>query len=136
MSEYVTKEDILAVGLSLDAKLENLNPAALAELVFLVDANVVNNKTAKFILPYLFLSPCVFPSNIIHIFDLYPISEQDMREIILKVLEENKDKIKNFKGNTKKAGDFLTGQVMRSHMKVDPAVAKEIIAEVLDSGEK
>ncbi|MDD2349624.1 MAG: Asp-tRNA(Asn)/Glu-tRNA(Gln) amidotransferase subunit GatB [Kiritimatiellae bacterium] len=113
-----------------------LTPAALAELVTLVDEGVINGPTAKELLPEVFAKGGS-PRAIVDERGLAQVSDVSMLEaFIAQVFAENAKTVADFHAGKKAAAGFLVGQVMKlSKGKADPKQVGRLVAERLADGQ-
>ncbi len=109
-----------------------LTPAALAELVTLVETRVVNGPTAKELLPELFREGGM-PGALVEARGLGQVSDTGALACFVdQVLAENAKSVEDFKAGKKAAAGFLVGQVMKlSKGKADPKLVGKLVAEKL-----
>ena len=112
-----------------------LTPAALAELVTLVDEGVVNGPTAKELLPEVFAKGGS-PRAIVDERGLAQVSDVSVLEaFIAQVFAENAKTVADYHAGKKAAAGFLVGQVMKlSKGKADPKQVGRLVAERLAKG--
>ena len=113
-----------------------LTPAALAELVTLVDEGVINGPTAKELLPEVFAKGGS-PRTIVDERGLAQVSDVAVLEaFIAQVFAENVKTVADFHAGKKAAAGFLVGQVMKlSKGKADPKQVGRLVAERLAEGQ-
>jgi aspartyl-tRNA(Asn)/glutamyl-tRNA(Gln) amidotransferase subunit B len=113
-----------------------LTPAALAELVALVDEGVINGPTAKELLPEVFAKGGS-PKAIVDERGLAQVSDVSALEaFIAQALEDNPKSVEDFRAGKKAAAGFLVGQVMKlSKGKADPKQVGRLVAERLTEGQ-
>ena len=113
-----------------------LTPAALAELVALVDEGVINGPTAKELLPEVFAKGGS-PRSIVNERGLAQVSDVSALEaFIAQALEDNPKSVEDFRAGKKAAAGFLVGQVMKlSKGKADPKQVGRLVAERLTEGQ-
>jgi len=109
-----------------------LTPAALAELVTLVDERVINGPTAKELLPELFREGGL-PRALVEARGLAQVSDAGAVEALVdEALAANAKSVEDFKAGKKAAAGFLVGQVMKlSKGKADPKLVGRLVAEKL-----
>ncbi len=112
-----------------------LTPAALAELVALVDDGVINGPTAKELLPEVFAKGGS-PRSIVDERGLAQVSDVSALEtFIAQALADNPKSVEDFRAGKKAAAGFLVGQVMKlSRGKADPKQVGRLVAERLTEG--
>ncbi|MFA7054139.1 MAG: Asp-tRNA(Asn)/Glu-tRNA(Gln) amidotransferase subunit GatB, partial [Kiritimatiellia bacterium] len=106
-----------------------LTPAALAELVALVDEGVINGPTAKELLPEVFAQGGS-PRTIVAERGLAQVSDVAALEaFIAQALADNPKSVEDFRAGKKAAAGFLVGQVMKlSKGKADPKQVGRLVA--------
>ncbi len=111
-----------------------LTPAALAELVTLVDKRVINGPTAKELLPELFREGGM-PEALVKARGLGQVSDAAALEgFVAQAIAANPKSAEDFRAGKKAAAGFLVGQVMKlSHGKADPKLVGKLVAEKLAS---
>ncbi len=109
-----------------------LTPAALAELVTLVDTKVINGPTAKELLPELFREGGM-PAALVQARGLGQVSDTASLEgFVEQVFAANAKSVEDFKAGKKAAAGFLVGQVMKlSKGKADPQQVGKLVAAKL-----
>ena len=109
-----------------------LTPAALAELVTLVDTKVINGPTAKELLPELFREGGM-PDALVRARGLGQVSDTAALEgFVEQVFAANAKSVEDFKAGKKAAAGFLVGQVMKlSKGKADPQLVGKLVAAKL-----
>ena len=113
-----------------------LTPAALAELVALVEEGVINGPTAKELLPEVFAKGGS-PRSIVNERGLAQVSDVSALEaFIAQALADNPKSVEDFRAGKKAAAGFLVGQVMKlSKGKADPKQVGRLVAERLTEGQ-
>ena len=113
-----------------------LTPAALAELVALVDEGVINGPTAKELLPEVFAQGGS-PRTIVAERGLAQVSDVAALEaFIAQALADNPKSVEDFRAGKKAAAGFLVGHVMKlSKGKADPKQVGRLVAERLTEGQ-
>ena len=109
-----------------------MKPAALAELVTLVDKRVINGPTAKELLPELFRDGGM-PGALVQARGLGQVSDTSALEgFVDQAFAENAKSVEDFRAGKKAAAGFLVGQVMKlSKGKADPQRVGKLVAEKL-----
>ncbi|MDP6631447.1 MAG: Asp-tRNA(Asn)/Glu-tRNA(Gln) amidotransferase subunit GatB [Kiritimatiellia bacterium] len=107
-------------------------PAALAELIGLVDGGALNSNSAKEVFAELFAEGGD-PKAIVAAKGLTQVSDSGAIEgFVQQAIEENPQSVEDFRNGKTKAAKFLVGQVMRlSKGKANPKMVGEIIARLL-----
>jgi aspartyl-tRNA(Asn)/glutamyl-tRNA(Gln) amidotransferase subunit B len=111
-----------------------LSPLQLASLVEVVADGTISNKTAKEIFPDILGSERTAHS-IIEERGLKQVSDQGaLREMVERVIAENPDNVRTYKGGKEKLFGFFVGQVLKaSGGAANPNVVKELMKEALDA---
>ncbi len=109
-----------------------LTPAALAELVTLIDTRVINGPTAKELLPELFLQGGM-PAALVAARGLGQVSDTAALErLVEQAVAENPKSVADYQAGKKAAAGFFVGQVMKlSKGKADPQLVGKLVAEKL-----
>ena len=109
-----------------------LTPAALAELVTLVDRRVINGPTAKELVPELFHQGGM-PAALVQARGLGQVSDTAALErLVEQAIAENPKSVADFRAGKKAAAGFFVGQVMKlSKGKADPQLVKQLVADKL-----
>ena len=110
----------------------HLKPDYLAEIIKMVDANMVNTPTGKSLLEKV-ESSGKSPAEIVEAEGLAQVSDTGaIREIAAAILAENPDQVDKYKGGKDSLIGWFVGQVMRnSQGKADPNLAREVLEELL-----
>ncbi|MFA7412827.1 MAG: Asp-tRNA(Asn)/Glu-tRNA(Gln) amidotransferase subunit GatB, partial [Tissierellaceae bacterium] len=109
-----------------------LSPQDLSQLIALVKSEKINNNTGKKVLKEIF-DTGKDPESIVRERGLIQISdESQIREIVEKVLEDNRQSIEDYKNGKDRALGFLVGQVMKaSRGKANPQLANKMILDIM-----
>ncbi len=104
----------------------------LAELVVLIDKGTISNSIGKKVLEELFENPKE-PSKIIEEKGWVQISDEGaIKEVVLKVLENNSQSVADYKAGKDKALGFLVGQAMKETKgKANPQLLNKLFIEEL-----
>jgi len=110
----------------------NLSPLALADMLKMIDANVLSGKMAKDVLIQM-IDTGKTAKDIVEQKGLKQISDdKTIIEAADKVLKENPKAVEDFKSGKEQAIVFLVGQLMRhTKGKANPALANKILKERL-----
>lgn len=110
-----------------------LSPKDLSQLISLVKSEKINNNTGKKVLNEIF-DTGKDPETIVKEKGLIQISDQSqIKEIVEKVLGDNKQSIEDYKGGKDRALGFLVGQVMKaSKGKANPQLANKMIIDIIE----
>ncbi len=88
-------------------------PEELAELIELIEKGTISSKIAKDVLEKMFETP-ESPSKIIEKNGWVQISDEGaIKEIVIKILEQNPQSVEDFKAGKEKALGYLVGQAMK-----------------------
>ncbi len=109
-----------------------LTPQHLAEVIRLVDQNIVNTSTGKSLLEKVQETGRA-PQEIVAAEGLVKVSDTGaIREVVLEVLAENPDQVASYLGGKTTLIGWFVGQVMRkSRGKADPQLARTVLEEEL-----
>lgn len=110
----------------------SFGPEHLAELLKMIDEELISGKIAKDVLVKAFQSGKA-PRLVVEEEGLLQISNQsELEAIVAKVISENPDSAENYRGGKTKAIGFLVGQVMKeTGGKANPQLANELLLEQL-----
>ena len=105
----------------------------LAELVVLIDKNTISSSIAKKVLKEMFENP-KNPEEIINEKGWVQISDEGaIKEIVIKILENNPQSIADYKAGKEKALGFLVGQAMKETKgKANPQMLNKMFLEELN----
>jgi aspartyl-tRNA(Asn)/glutamyl-tRNA(Gln) amidotransferase subunit B len=108
-------------------------PQFLAELLQLIDKGTISGRIAKDVFVKMF-DTGKKPSQIVAEDKLEVVSdEQQLGEIVRKVVDSNPESVRDYKNGKTKAIGFLVGQVMKETKgKADPRLVNKLLAEELD----
>jgi len=120
-----------SAGIDIDSCL--FGPEHMAELLRMIDENLISGKIAKDVLEKSFTSGKM-PRRIVEEEGLLQISDQsELEELIGRVIEENPDSVENYRRGKTKAIGFLVGQVMKkTRGKANPKLVNEMLVEKID----
>jgi len=105
-----------------------VTPAALAELVDLVESGKVANNQAKEIFAHLFDHPGESPAAIAKAKGFEPADSGEIEAIVDEVIAANPGPVGEVKDGNDKAANFLVGQVMKqSKGKANPKQVTEMV---------
>ncbi|MDD5495509.1 MAG: Asp-tRNA(Asn)/Glu-tRNA(Gln) amidotransferase subunit GatB [Candidatus Omnitrophica bacterium] len=109
-----------------------ISPQGLAELLKMIDGQLISGKMAKEVLLEAIEKRCE-PAQIVRSKGLEQLSDKGELEKIVKViLGRNEKSVQDYKGGKKNALTFIIGQVMRETKgKANPAVINEILKKSL-----
>lgn len=118
----------------LEADQSSFLPEHLAELLQMIDENLISGKIGKEVLEKAFESG-QSPRTVVEEEGLLQISDQgELEEIIDKVIAANPDSVEKYRGGTTKVIGFLVGQVMKETKgKANPKVVNELLLKKIDS---
>ncbi len=108
----------------------SFGPEHMAELLRMIDENLISGKIAKDVLEKAFYSGKM-PRRIVEEDGLLQISDQsELEGIIEKVIKENPDSVGNYRRGKTKAIGFLVGQVMKeTRGKANPKLVNELLVK-------
>ena len=104
----------------------------LAELITLIDKGTISSAIAKKVIEELFINVKA-PSKIIEEKGWIQISDEGaIKEVVIKILEENPQSVQDYKGGKDRAIGFLVGQAMKETKgKANPQMLNKMFAEEL-----
>ena len=110
-----------------------LTPTMLKDIVDMIDSNKISSKQGKDLF-YAVLEQEKEPSILVKELGMEQISDDnELREIICKILDENEDNIKKYKEGRTNILGFFVGQTMKATQgKANPGVANKIILEEIE----
>ncbi|MDK2970857.1 MAG: aspartyl-tRNA(Asn)/glutamyl-tRNA(Gln) amidotransferase subunit [Candidatus Sumerlaeota bacterium] len=112
-----------------------VRPAALAELVRMIDDGSITGKIAKTVFPEMVASG-KSPSAIVEEKGLKPLDDSALEPIVRKVMADNPKMVEDVRGGKKKAIGGLMGQIMRATQgKANPAVVTPMIERLIAESE-
>ncbi|MGN0384090.1 MAG: Asp-tRNA(Asn)/Glu-tRNA(Gln) amidotransferase subunit GatB, partial [Eubacterium sp.] len=108
------------------------SPENLAKLIGLIDNNTINRTVAKEVFAVMFDSN-VDPEKYVEENGLkMDNNEDELRDIIEKVVEDNPQSVADYKGGKEKALGFLVGQTMKATKgKANPGIINKILKDIL-----
>jgi aspartyl-tRNA(Asn)/glutamyl-tRNA(Gln) amidotransferase subunit B len=109
-----------------------ITPKQFANLVRLIDENIISGKIAKTVLQIM-METGKDPEDIIKEKGLIQITdESQIREVAKKVIQANPKPVKDYKGGKEKSFGFLIGQIMKETKgKANPELLNKILKEEL-----
>jgi aspartyl-tRNA(Asn)/glutamyl-tRNA(Gln) amidotransferase subunit B len=109
-------------------------PAALAELLTMVDKEIINSNTAKVVLEEMFRTGRA-PREIVERRNLAQISDQTMLEAaITRVFADNPQQVEDYLAGKETVANWLMGQVMRATQgKANPHVVLALLTKKLEA---
>ena len=134
IANWITGDIMAAMNLKNIGILElGVKPAALAQLVDLIDSQAISGKTAKDVLAEM-VETRSMPQDIVESKGLLQISDKSAIEGAVKdVIAKNEKSVNDYRSGKKTALTFLVGQVMRqTHGKANPVIVNEILKEHLE----
>jgi aspartyl-tRNA(Asn)/glutamyl-tRNA(Gln) amidotransferase subunit B len=110
-----------------------ITPHALAELVQLVDAGMLNSNSAKQVFAVLF-EKGGHPASLVDEMGLAQVSDtSQLEQFVAQALAENPKSVSDYRGGREAALKFLVGQVMRlSRGKANPQIVPELLKKKLE----
>ena len=105
-------------------------PAMLAEMISFIDSGKISNTAAKQVLENMFETG-EKPSDLIEKLGLTQVNdENEIVEIVKKVIEENPQSVADYKKGKDNAAKYIIGQVMRaSRGKANPQTVNKLVTE-------
>ncbi|MGI0480801.1 Asp-tRNA(Asn)/Glu-tRNA(Gln) amidotransferase subunit GatB [Geminocystis sp. CENA526] len=135
-ANWVTQDIAAYLNSNVDLTINDiaLKPEMLGELITLIENGTISGKIAKDLLPELLVKGGS-PQEIVESKGLIAISNPDeLSAIIDKILEDNPDKLAQFRAGKTKLQGFFVGQIMKeTGGKADPKLANKILNEKLNS---
>ncbi len=130
MGEFAAQLNIAG----LEADQCSFKPEFLAELLKMIDENLISGKIAKDVLVKAFESG-ESPRLVVEKEGLVQISDQsELQAVIARVISENPDSVENYRGGKSKAIGFLVGQVMKETKgKANPQLVNELLVKAIDN---
>ncbi|MFH1549732.1 MAG: Asp-tRNA(Asn)/Glu-tRNA(Gln) amidotransferase GatCAB subunit B, partial [Planctomycetota bacterium] len=109
-----------------------VSPAALSELLALINDKTISNNIAKEVFAEMAATGKP-PAEIVKKKGLSQISDTDaLEEVVRKVISENEKAVADFKAGKEQAVGFLMGQVMRlTGGKANPGVVRQLLKKIL-----
>ena len=109
-----------------------LSPVHLAKLIELVENKVINRTAAKEVFAQMFISQ-TDPEDYIKEKGLYAVQDEDaLLQVVVQVIADNPQSVKDFKNGKERAAGFLVGQTMKAMKgKADPEVINRLVREQL-----
>ncbi len=111
----------------------NVTPESLAKMIKLIEEGTLSSKLAKKVITEL-MNKGGDPEKIVKEKGLVQISDENqLREIITGVLDENEQSIEDYKNGKDRALGFLVGQVMKKTKgQANPPMVNKILKEEID----
>ena len=111
-----------------------VTPAALVELIALVEKQTINNNTAKEVLAAMFTTGAA-PTQIVEAKGLAQISDDAaIQTIIEQILNDNPEQLARYQGGQEKLRGWFVGQVMRQTKgKANPGLVNQLLDAALAS---
>lgn len=109
-------------------------PEGLAELIQLIEKGIISSSIAKKVLEEMFENPGKMPKIIIEEKGWIQISDESaILQVVLKILENNKQSIIDYKAGKDKALGFLVGQAMKETKgKANPQMLNKMFIEEMN----
>ena len=109
-----------------------LSPVHLAKLIELVENKVINRTAAKEVFAQMFISQ-TNPEDYIKEKGLYAVQDEDaLLQVVVQVIADNPQSVKDFRNGKQRAAGFLVGQTMKAMKgKADPEVINRLVREQL-----
>ncbi len=121
------KEDLV------DISLQKISPDMMAELIKLVNSNVISNNTAKGEVFYEMYKNGISPSQVVEEKGLKQVSDtSEIERVCNEVIVENPEPVADVKAGKDKAMAFLVGQAMKkSKGKANPQMVNEVLKKLI-----
>ena len=118
--------------LSLEIKDSGFTPKMLTDLIEMIDEGKISGKQAKGVLEKA-IEEGKEPAKLVEELGISQItSEDEIREIVLDVLNENPNLVEDYK-NGKRVFDYLIGQIMKkTRGRANPVITSKILKEELE----
>lgn len=116
----------------MDAEEISFSPEHLASLIEMAEEKAINSTVAKEVFERIF-DEDVDPRAYVEEHGLGTVNDEAaLREVIVRVMEENPQSVTDYKKGKKKAIGFLTGQTMKAMKgKAEPSSVNKILLELL-----
>ena len=110
----------------------NFSPENLAKLIKLTDKSVINISVAKEIFEKIFVND-IDPEKYVEENGLKQSNnEAEVKEIVIKVIENNPQSVSDFRNGKQKAMGYLVGQAMKeSKGRANPTIINKLLRELL-----
>ena len=110
----------------------NFSPENLAKLIKLTDKSVINISVAKEIFEKIFVND-IDPEKYVEENGLKKSNnEAEVKEIVIKVIENNPQSVSDFRNGKQKAMGYLVGQAMKeSKGRANPTIINKLLRELL-----
>ncbi len=117
----------------LKAKDVKVKPEKIAEVLLLYKNGEVNEMVTKQLLQLIVENPSIEPKTYVKEKGLAKITDEDMlREVVRKVIAENKKAVKDYLAGESKAINYLAGKVMQATKgKAEPRIVMKLLQEEL-----
>lgn len=111
---------------SITIRQSKVKPETFVELLELIDKKIITERYAKELIKD-YVDSGISPKKLVEK-SVKPLSEKDLKDIILKVLKENSKAVEEYKAGKEKAIEFIIGQVLlKTKKQADPKVIRKII---------
>lgn len=113
----------------------SFSPINLTKLIQLIDAGTINSTVAKDVFEKIFLEN-INPEEFVERHGLKMNNDEDgLRKIIMDVIAQNPQSVKDYNNGKNKAIGFLVGQTMKvTGGKANPGIINKLLKELLDNG--
>lgn len=106
----------------------------LIKLIWYCESGIISNKNGKLVLKEMFLTNKSALDIIIEKELLQENNENEIKEVINKVIKNNQKQVNQFKNGNKKIIQFLIGQVMKlTKGKANPKIVNEYLSNELET---
>ncbi len=133
VSNYIMGETMRLLKVKeMDAEDITLSPESLAQLIKLTEAGTINGTVAKDIFEKMF-EENINPEQYVEEHGLKQNNDEEgLKNIILKVIEENPQSVQDYRNGKDKAIGFLVGQTMKvTKGKANPGIINKLLKELL-----
>lgn len=111
---------------SITIRQSKAKPETFIELLELIDKKIITERYAKELIKD-YVDTGISPKKLAEK-SVKPLSEKDLKDIVLKVLRENSKAVEEYKAGKKKAIEFIIGQVLaKTKKQADPKTIRKII---------
>ena len=132
-SNYIMGEVMRLIKVhDMDPEDINFSPENLAKLIKLTDKSVINISVAKEIFEKIFVND-IDPEKYVEENGLKQSNnEAEVKEIVIKVIENNPQSVSDFRNGKQKAMGYLVGQAMKeSKGRANPTIINKLLRELL-----
>jgi aspartyl-tRNA(Asn)/glutamyl-tRNA(Gln) amidotransferase subunit B len=112
-----------------------IQPHSLAELVKLIDDQIISSNIGKRVFAILEKTPDKSPKNIVNENNWKVVNDQsEISNFVMQVIKDNPDEVQKYLSGKTKVFGFLMGQLMKlSQGKLDPKTANQLMLDGLEN---